>query len=158
MANVNANQPPLPPAWRARTPLNLTPPLHDLPQAFDKMLPKFEPSEGVLVDDHLQSFYLAIEGLRTGQHEDVVCRLFPHTLKRTAASWYFSLPANSVIDWDTFERMFRHKYVVQKTDVALMKQLCTLKKERKEKVHNFTQIFAAYLKKILQLINHLIKF
>ena len=53
MAHVNANQLPPPPAWKARSPLNLTPPLHDLPQAFDKMLPKFEPSEGVLVDDHL---------------------------------------------------------------------------------------------------------
>ena len=63
MANVNANQPPPPPTWKARSPLNLTPPLHDLPQAFDKMLPKFEHG-GVLVDDHLQIFYLAIEGLR----------------------------------------------------------------------------------------------
>ena len=76
MANVNANQPPLQPAWRARSPLNLTPPLHDLPQDFDKMLPKFEP-----IDDHLQIFYLAVEGLRAGEHEDVVCRLFSHTLK-----------------------------------------------------------------------------
>ena len=67
MANVNANQPPKPPnpppAWRARSPLNLAPPLHDLPQAFEKMLPKFDPSEFFLVDDHFQSFYLAIEGL-----------------------------------------------------------------------------------------------
>ena len=38
MANVNTNQPPPQPAWRARSPLNLTPPLHDFPQAFDKML------------------------------------------------------------------------------------------------------------------------
>ena len=53
MANVNANQPPPPPAWRARYPLNLTPPLHDFPQAFDKILPKFELSERILVDDHL---------------------------------------------------------------------------------------------------------
>ena len=53
MAHVNANQPNPPPAWKARSPLNLTPPLHDLPQAFDKMLPKFEPGEGILVDDHL---------------------------------------------------------------------------------------------------------
>ena len=63
MAHVNANQPPPSPTWKVRSPLNLTPPLHDLPQAFDKMLPKFEPGEGILVDDHLQSFYLAIEGL-----------------------------------------------------------------------------------------------
>ena len=59
----------------------MTPPLHDFPQDFDKMLPKFEQSEGILVDDYLQSFYLAIEGLRVGEHEDVVCILFPHTRK-----------------------------------------------------------------------------
>ena len=62
MENMNANQPPnppnLPPALRARSPLNLAPPLHDLHQAFEKMLPKFDPSENILVDDHLQRFYL----------------------------------------------------------------------------------------------------
>ena len=81
MANANANQPPPPPTLKARPPLKLEAPLHDLPQDFDKMLPKFDPSEKILVDDHLQSFYLAIEGLRAREHEDVVCRLFPHTLK-----------------------------------------------------------------------------
>ena len=134
MAGVNANQPPPnppPPAWKARSPLNLTPPLHDLPQAFEKLLPKFDPNEKILVDDHLQSFYLAIEGLKAGEHEDVVCRLFPHTLKGAAASWYFGLPANSIPYWDTFERIFRSKYAVQKTHAALMKGLCALKKEKK---------------------------
>ena len=138
MAHVNANQPNPPPAWKARSPLNLAPPSHDLPQHFEKMLPNFDPSEKILVDDHLQSFYLAIEGLRAGEHEDVVCKLFPHTLKGATASWYFALLANSITDWDTFERIFKNKYAAQKTHVALMKVLCTLKKERKEKVHSFT--------------------
>ena len=70
MAAANANQPPNPPnpppAWKARSPLNLTPPLHDLPQAFEKLLPKFDPNVKILVDDHLQSFYLEIEGLKAG--------------------------------------------------------------------------------------------
>ena len=61
MEDINANQPPNPPnpppAWKARSPLNLTPPLHDLPQAFEKMLPKFDPNEKMLVDDHLQFFF-----------------------------------------------------------------------------------------------------
>ena len=78
------------------------------------MLPKFDPSENILVDDHLESFYLAIEGLRVGEHEDVVCRLFPHTLKGAVASWYFAPPANLITEWDTFERIFRSKYAVQK--------------------------------------------
>ena len=86
MVGINANQLNPQPAWRARSPLNLTPPLHNLPQAFDKLLPKFDPEERTAVDDHLQSFYLELEGLRAGEYEDVVCRLFLHTLKGVAAS------------------------------------------------------------------------
>ena len=60
MVVINANHPPNPPnpppAWKPRSPLNLVPPLHDLPQDFEKMLPKFDPSEKILVDDHFQSF------------------------------------------------------------------------------------------------------
>ena len=101
------------------------------PQAFEKMLPEFDPNEKILVDDHLQSFYLTIEGLKAGEHEDVVCKLFPHTFKGAAASWYFGFPANSIPDLDTIERIFRSKYATQKTHAALMKGLCTLKKEIK---------------------------
>ena len=57
----------------------------------------------------------------------------------------FSLPTNSITDWDTFERIFRSKYAVQKTHATLMKGLCALKKEKK-KVHSFTQRFSTYLK------------
>ena len=138
MDGINANQPNPLPAWRARSPLNLTPPLHNLPQAFDKLLPKFDPEERITVDDHLQSFYLAVEGLKDGEYEDVVCRLFPHTLKGVAASWYFGLPANSIPDWDTFERVFRSRYTAQKTCASLMKGLGLLRKEKNEKVRSFT--------------------
>ena len=113
MANVNANKPPPPPAWRDRSPLNLTHPLHAMPRNFNKSWPKFEPNEGILVDDHLQSFYLALEGLQAAEHEDVVCTLFPHTLKGNVASWYFSLQENSITNWNTFEILFRNKYGIQ---------------------------------------------
>ena len=86
MAGVNVNQPNPPLAWKARSPLKITPPFHNLPQDFEKLLPKFNPDEKTAIEDHLQSFYLAIEGLRDGEYEDVVCRLFPHTLKGAAAS------------------------------------------------------------------------
>ena len=122
------NQPNPMPAWRARSPLNLTPPLHNLPQGFDKLLRKFDTEERTVVDDHLQSFYLEVEGLRAGEYEDVVCRLFPHTLKGAAASWYFGFPANSIPNWDTFERVFRSIYIAQKTHASLMKGLGLLRK------------------------------
>ena len=48
-------------------------------------------------------------------------------------------------NWNTFERLFRNKYGIQKIHVALMKGLITLKKEKKEMVHNFTQRFDSYM-------------
>ena len=97
------------PAWRARTPLNLAVPLHAFPQNDDKSFPKFDLGAGISVDDHLQSFFLAIE-LLVVEHEHVVCKLFPHTFKAKASTWYFGLPANSIMNWDTFERLFKGKF------------------------------------------------
>ena len=48
----NANQPinpNPPPAWRARKPLNLAPPLHALPHNAEKALPKFDLGKGISV-------------------------------------------------------------------------------------------------------------
>ena len=43
--------------------------------------------------------------------------------------------------------MFKNKFCIQRTTVALMKELLALKKEKKEKVQDFTHRFAAHLKK-----------
>ena len=85
------------------------------------------------VDDHIQSFLLDLEALDV-EHEDVVCRIFPHTLKVKVASWYFGLQANSITNCATFERMSKSKFCSQRTTAALMKELLALKKEKKEKV------------------------
>ena len=73
-----------------------------------RIFPKIQ--EGIDVDDHLQSFFLALEFISAAKHEDVVCRLFPHTPKGKAASWYFSLQVNSITNWNTFGRLLKSKF------------------------------------------------
>ena len=119
--------------------------MHALPQNYEKSLPRFDPGEGISVDDHLQSFFLVLEALAV-EHEDVVCSLFPHTLKGKATSWYFGLQKNSITNWDTSEIMFKRKFCSQRTTAALMKELLALKKEKKEKVQDFTNSFVSHLK------------
>ena len=62
--NVNENVAPMNPnpplAWIARSPFKMACPLHNFPQNADKSLPKFYPREGIYVDDHVQSFFLAV--------------------------------------------------------------------------------------------------
>ena len=63
------------PTWKARTPLNLAAPLHDLPKH-----PKFDPRKGVSAEDHLKSFYLSLNLLNV-EYENVVCKLFQYTFE-----------------------------------------------------------------------------
>ena len=83
------------PTWRAITPINLDALLHDLLKHLERVLPKFDLGKGILVEDHLKSFYISLALLNV-EHEDVVCRLFPYTFEPKACSWYFSLKANSI--------------------------------------------------------------
>ena len=135
--NVNANVAPMnpnpPPAWTTRTPFKMACPLHNFPQNDDKSLPKFYPRGGIYVDDHLQSFFLALEILAV-EHEDVVCIFFPHTFKAKESTWYFGLPTNSIMNWDTFEILFKGKFGSQRTSSSLMKELFSLRMDKKEKV------------------------
>ena len=121
--------------------------LHAPPPHPKSSLPKFDPVEGIYVDNHLQSFFLALEVLVV-EHEDAVYRLFPHTLKAKASSWYLGLQENSITDWDTFERLFKSKFGHQRTTSTLMKELLSLRMDKKDKVQDFIQRFAAHLNNI----------
>ena len=88
------------------------------------------------------------------EHEDVVWILFPHILNAKVASWYFGLQVNSITNWDTFEILFKNKFGIQRTTVALMKELLALRKEKKEKVQDFGQRFVAHLNNFSAAINH----
>ena len=67
------------------------------------------------------------------EHDDVVCRLFPHTFKAKETSWYFGLQENSITNWDTFETLFKRKFGSQRTTATLMKELISLRMDKKEK-------------------------
>ena len=68
------------------------------------------------------------------------------------------VPANSILDWDTFERIFKSKYAAQKTHAALMKGLGALKKKGKRRYTILRKDFLLTLITSLQLISPRTKF
>ena len=66
-----------------------------LPKHFDKLLPKFDPNNDVLPEDHIKQFMLSLR-IMVVEHEDGVCRLFPYTFVVKASIWFFSLIARSL--------------------------------------------------------------
>ena len=63
---------------------------HNLPKHPDKLLPKFDPDDKGLAENHIDKFILVVQTMNF-QHEDVVCQLFPLTFEGKDAVWYFSL-------------------------------------------------------------------
>ena len=64
----------------------------------------------------------------------MVCILFHYTFEPKLSSWNFSLQANSIVNWDSFEKAFLGKFGNQKTIATLMKELQSMRMEKKEKV------------------------
>jgi hypothetical protein len=86
--------------------------------------------------------------LRSVEHEDVVCRLFPYTFEGNASTWYFSQQPQTIIFWDKFETCFLEKFGDDKSPEVLVMELSSLKMNPKEKVNEFNQIFLTLKNKI----------
>ena len=110
----------------------------------EKWLPKVNPNDKILVEEHIKSFMQAIR-LRNVIHEDVVCRLFPFTFERKASTWYFVLDASFIPSWDVFFKLFTQKFGDDKTPEELVIELSSMKTKGKERVKDYNHRFS-YLK------------
>jgi hypothetical protein len=133
--------------WRTLGAVNVPGNQHDLPKNPDKWLPKFNPESRETLDDHINKFMLVVN-LRSVEHEDVVCRLFPYTFEGEASTWYFSLQANSITNWDTFEDLFIKKFGDDKSSSILLVELSKIRMGPKEKIKYFNQRFLKLLNKM----------
>jgi hypothetical protein len=79
--------------------------------------------------------------LRSVEHEDVVCRLFPYTFEGNASTWYFSQQPHTIVSWDKFESCFLEKFGDDKSPEVLVMELSSLKMNPKEKIKYFNQRF-----------------
>ena len=69
--------------WTRPGAVNMPAPLHALPDAPKKWLPKFNPDNGIQAEEHINNFMLSVN-LKGVTEEDVIVRLFPYTLQGSA--------------------------------------------------------------------------
>ena len=82
------------------------------------------------------------------ENEDVVCRLFPHTLKGKATKIFFNLAPRSITSWKQFEA-FMEQFSDEETSGILFLGILGLRMNEKEKVKDFNQIFITLLNRVL---------
>lgn len=133
--------------WTRPGAVNMPAPLHALPDAPEKWLPKFNPDDGTQAEENINNFMLAVN-LKGVTEQDVVVRLFPYTLQGSAGSWYFSLPSGSITSWDTCQEQFLTKYGDDRSLATLINNLSNLRIEHREPIKEFNARFNKLLNKI----------
>lgn len=118
-----------------------------LPDHSEKWLPKYNPDDGIPAKENINNFMLAMNMNRVS-HEDIVVRLFPYILQGSVESWYFSLPAGSISNWETFEQVFLEKFGDDRTVTSLVNALSNLKTNLGERIKDFNSRFNKLLNKI----------
>ena len=115
----------------------------------EKLLPKFDPDNGVTPQDHIKQFMLSLILLDI-EHEDVVCRLFPYTFVGQASTRFFSLAIGSIASWQQFETSFLNQFRDERTSRMLVLELSRMRCDKKDKIKDFNQRF-------INLLNHIPK-
>ena len=133
--------------WNNPGAVNMPAPLHALPKSSEIWLPKFNPDDGLLAEEHIHNYMLTIN-LKEVVEEDCVVRLFPYTLIGSARSWYFSLPARSITSWSMLKEQFLGKFGDDRSTASLIKDLSNLKAKTGEKIKDFNSRFNKFLNKI----------
>jgi hypothetical protein len=70
-------------------------PIDPLTKKPQKFLPKYNLDDDISPEHHIKKFMDALK-LMNVEHEDVVSRLFLHTLQGKATKWFFNLAPGSI--------------------------------------------------------------
>jgi hypothetical protein len=122
---------------------------HNLPNKFDKWLPKFSGNNVIIVEDHITHFYnsLGVHGV-PNEHEDVAMKLFSISLEENARSWYNSLPPTSIRTCKSFHEAFMKIWAIRKDGRLMLTQFHEIKKKDNETIREFDERFSNLIKQI----------
>jgi hypothetical protein len=114
-----------------------------LPQRYERWLPRFIGSDGKRVDHHMNHFY-SYFGLQpvNDDAEDVVMKFFSTTLHGNARKWYDNFPDASITTMEKFEETFLEKWGIQLKDISILqKEHEDIKQTKNETLWDFRNRF-----------------
>ena len=112
-----------------------------------KVFSKYDPNDDVLQEYNIKQFMNALR-LTNVEHEDVVCRLFPHTLQGKATKWFFNLAPGSITSWKNIEEAFMAKFSDEETPQILSLEILGIRMNDNGKVKYFNERFIYLLNRI----------
>ena len=126
--------------WITIDAISIPGPAHPFPKKPQKFLPKYDPDDDVLPEYHIKQFMDALN-LMNVEHENVVCRLFPHTLQGNATKWFFNLAPRSITSWKKIEEAFMAEFSDEEKPRIFSLELLGIIMNEDEKVKSMKDLF-----------------
>lgn len=76
------------------------------------------------------------------------CRVFSLSLEGEAYEWFNSLPSNSIENFDSLKRMFRHQFVGSRAEDLTIFALVNLKHEKEESLRMFMDRYQKIIRRV----------
>jgi hypothetical protein len=105
-----------------------------------RYLSRFNGDGGVIVEDHLSSFYIFADNFNV-EHPDVWMRLFVQSLDGEARKWFGSFPPNSIFDIVDLDDAFLKHWRDNKDFIYYITEFGALKRKQGESIPDFTKRF-----------------
>lgn len=78
---------------------------NEIPKGLRDKVTKFVGNNAITSEQHLRDFSSLLNDYEV-EHEDVVMKLFVHSLIKDARDWFRRLPDDSIIAWSDLEKCF----------------------------------------------------
>ena len=86
------------------------------------------------------------------EHEDVVMKLFMHSLIEDARDWLRRFPNDSITSWSDLEKCFKEKYGDHTNDIFILNEFNNIKKGKNKSTFDFNVRFQKGMYKLFQVM------
>ncbi|XP_051141221.1 uncharacterized protein LOC127258426 [Andrographis paniculata] len=107
------------------------------------LLPSFHGLAGEETHKHLQEFDVVCSSMKPPGVTDkqIKLRAFPFSLKDAAKDWLYYLPPGSIDTWNDMKKKFLEKYFPASRAAILRKEICGIKQQSGETLHEYWERF-----------------
>ncbi|XP_051141146.1 uncharacterized protein LOC127258371 [Andrographis paniculata] len=107
------------------------------------LLPSFHGLAGEEPHKHLQEFDVVCSSMKPPgiTDEQIKLKAFPFSIKDAAKDWLYYLPPGSIDMWNDMKKKFLEKYFPASRAAILRKEICGIKKQSGETLHEYWERF-----------------
>ena len=124
---------------------------HPIPNDLRDKVTKFAGNNAVTGEEHLKKFIDMLNDYEV-EHEDVVMKLFVHSLTEDARDWFRRLPDDSVSSWSDLETLFKEQYGDKTNASFMLNDFNNIKKSPNESAFDFNVRFQKGMYKLFQVM------